>query len=283
MSQSGVFLHIFEKGFEAQLDTTQNAFKLMLMQPSYQPDFVNDVYVSKASPYEFNGQGYVKGYGSSSRLILNNVKFNYNSQSQSLNIVADRVNYVGLTSGIIGAVLVIMETGGSDATSYLIACIGPEIATNLPFAANGAPFLVDFGDKGFLSFSNAAQVAPLYMTSGFMSNQQVNLNEAGFPGTYFGGMSQQSTTPASVTGQESFPSYYMSDQLAWRFTVSGVTTYPTNGAIYKDANNNQHVMAYGSSGVVVGYPDSNLPPASGTLTKVSGTGDATITYSSYTT
>lgn len=85
------------------------------------------------------------------------------------------------------------------------------------------------------------------------------------------------------------PAYYRMGQNASTpaynmvsFTVSGVSVTPTAGAIYTDGTNNFTVTDATSSLVTANY--ANLPTAtSGTLTKVSGTGDATLTYSSYTT
>lgn len=74
------------------------------------------------------------------------------------------------------------------------------------------------------------------------------------------------------------------------FTVSGITTAPTAGAVYSN-NSSQFTVLYTSltgvapniSGTLQCWTSSgsNNPLASGTLTKVSGTGDATITYSAY--
>lgn len=66
----------------------------------------------------------------------------------------------------------------------------------------------------------------------------------------------------------------------YSFTVTSANA--TAGAIYSDANNNQWkvVATIAGSTTLVLTAASGTPPASGTLTKVSGTGDATITFSS---
>lgn len=71
------------------------------------------------------------------------------------------------------------------------------------------------------------------------------------------------------------------------FVVSGITTAPTAEAVYYDANGNYYKYY---SATLTGAPkagtiyfsriaNSVAPPASGTLTKESGTGDTTITFS----
>lgn len=75
-----------------------------------------------------------------------------------------------------------------------------------------------------------------------------------------------------------------------RFTVSGITTAPTAGAVYSN-NSEQYTVLYTTltgvapniSGTIAMWMSTGTtpPPASGTLTKVSGTGDASIAYSSF--
>lgn len=75
-----------------------------------------------------------------------------------------------------------------------------------------------------------------------------------------------------------------SGQNAWTFTVSGVTVSPTAGATYTH-NGVTWTVSYVSitagSGKVVGTTPlaGSTPLGSGTMTKTSGTGDATLTFS----
>lgn len=70
------------------------------------------------------------------------------------------------------------------------------------------------------------------------------------------------------------------------FTVSGVSVSPTAAAIYQDSVNGAYFYVAstsisGGSGMVVAYGVGN-PSSSGSLTKVSGTGDSSITFASST-
>lgn len=71
------------------------------------------------------------------------------------------------------------------------------------------------------------------------------------------------------------------------FTVAGVTVTPTAGAVYSN-NGNQYTVLLstiaGGAGSITTWTRSGngVPEASGVLTKVSGTGDATINFSAYT-
>lgn len=71
----------------------------------------------------------------------------------------------------------------------------------------------------------------------------------------------------------------------WKFVVSGVTTPPSRYANYTNNGSTFQIMEISLSGGA-GYlkasrtAGTNDPDASGTLTRTTGTGDATITYSS---
>lgn len=78
--------------------------------------------------------------------------------------------------------------------------------------------------------------------------------------------------------------YGLNNQLweyTYTFTVTDPTVDPTYGAIYT-VNNGTFTVLYNTSTTLVCL-GSSAPSASGTLTKSSGTGDATIAYSAYTT
>lgn len=109
--------------------------------------------------------------------------------------------------------------------------------------------------------------------------------------------SNQAPTPLVAGGNIT---YYVTNQsgntfklsltLALTFTVSGITTDPTVGATYTDDRLNSFtVTAVSLSGIspnrhgtitVSGITNNSFD--SGTLTKTSGTGDATIAYSAFT-
>lgn len=78
-------------------------------------------------------------------------------------------------------------------------------------------------------------------------------------------------------------SYATAGVSAYRFTVSGITTPPALGAVY--ANNGEYFtvmeinITLGSGSILCTNYYGNAPEASGTLTKDSGLGDATITFS----
>lgn len=80
---------------------------------------------------------------------------------------------------------------------------------------------------------------------------------------------------------------YQPDGVAWNFTVSGVSVNPTSPAVYKDAGGDIFVVnatsISGGNGNVNTSSRLATPAASGTLTKISGVGDATLTYSAFTT
>ena len=65
---------------------------------------------------------------------------------------------------------------------------------------------------------------------------------------------------------------------ALTFTIAAASA--TTGAVYSDANSNLYTVTVTiSGGTSLSVSGSTLPPSSGILTKVSGTGSATLTYS----
>lgn len=69
-------------------------------------------------------------------------------------------------------------------------------------------------------------------------------------------------------------------QQTYVFVITSPSAQPTNGAIYTN-NNHTYYCTWSATTTFVAEWDG-LPLASWTLTKVSGTGDATLTFSSYT-
>lgn len=73
-----------------------------------------------------------------------------------------------------------------------------------------------------------------------------------------------------------------------RFTVAGVVVTPGTAAVYQDSNSNRYTVIYttiaAGSGTISTWTSSGVsaPLSSGTLTRISGVGDATLTYSATT-
>lgn len=68
--------------------------------------------------------------------------------------------------------------------------------------------------------------------------------------------------------------------ISFTFTITSPSVAPTSGAIYTN-NNAVFICTYTSGTTFVAFGGA-VPAASGTLTKVSGTGDATLTFSAFT-
>lgn len=87
-----------------------------------------------------------------------------------------------------------------------------------------------------------------------------------------------------ATGGWSWKDYSTEGQLAYRFNVTGVNqlnindTYTCNGVTLTIAEIN---VTSGSGNIRCTYSGTSTLPASGTLTRSSGSGDSTITYTSY--
>lgn len=80
----------------------------------------------------------------------------------------------------------------------------------------------------------------------------------------------------------SWGDYLTVGRKAFTFTIIPPTTMPTVESVYQDSNGKQYTMwwDYSTASIKMLVNDmGSTPPTSGTLTKVSGTGDATIAYS----
>nr|DAO26778.1 MAG TPA: hyaluronidase [Bacteriophage sp.] len=100
----------------------------------------------------------------------------------------------------------------------------------------------------------------------------------------FVGKKKNGTTGYFGEGGWNWSDYTSARRPAFRFQVSGVTSISI-GAVYTNNNFEYTVIEVnvtsGTGNILLGTSDaSNVPTASGTLTKKSGNGDATITYSS---
>lgn len=99
---------------------------------------------------------------------------------------------------------------------------------------------------------------------------------------------KKASVEGSIIGVEgnsgwSWRDYLTVGRKAFTFAITAPTIMPAVEAVYRDANNKTYTMwwDYSTTSVKMLVDDMvSTPPASGTLTKVSGTGDATITYSS---
>jgi hypothetical protein len=96
------------------------------------------------------------------------------------------------------------------------------------------------------------------------------------------GLDPQASNPVTTTANN--PSFIYSNQWGalpnFTFTVSGVTVQPNLGATY--ANNGQTFTVLATNAGIVVCSATGYPQTSGTLTRLTGTGDATITFSAYT-
>lgn len=107
----------------------------------------------------------------------------------------------------------------------------------------------------------------------------------GLTNIQFKGRQTNGTVGWEGNGGWSWSDYATAGRPAYRFQVSGVTippvvgnTYTNNGVTFTVAE----VNITGSTGNIRMTYTSGTPTASGTLTRTSGSGDATITFSSYT-
>src|SRR5688572_5512371 len=107
------------------LDGVENwsslTYKVMLVSSSYVPNADHEFVTDGPSAAELNGSGYVPGFGNSGRKTLSGMIVNKNNLFDRAEVDAADVVWPSINAGTAAAVVVIRETGGSDASSKLIA------------------------------------------------------------------------------------------------------------------------------------------------------------------
>jgi hypothetical protein len=110
-----------------QIAWASATLKLMLVTPAYVPDETHST-PADASAYELTGTGYTGGYGGSGRKTLASKTAALDSDGRVVFDAAD-LAWTGINAGTVGYVLVIQETGGTDASSVLIAALAYPVTT----------------------------------------------------------------------------------------------------------------------------------------------------------
>lgn len=136
---------IYDNAKKALIEGTISSgstIKVMLVGTGYTPD-AGHVYVSSASSYELTGTGYNSGYGNSGRKTLASKTVTIDSvQSRAVFDAAD-LTWTSISAGTAAAAVLLVETGGSDATSLLVAyCDLPDYVTD------GGNLAVTWPDSG---------------------------------------------------------------------------------------------------------------------------------------
>lgn len=136
---------IYDSAKKAFLDgtiTSGSTIKAMLVGTGYTAD-AGHVYVSSASGYELSGTGYTGGYGGSGRKTLASKTVTVDSVESRAVFDAADLTWTSISAGTAAAVVLVVETGGSDATSLLVAyCDIPDYVTD------GGNLAVTWPDSG---------------------------------------------------------------------------------------------------------------------------------------
>lgn len=126
-------------------DTTE--FKAMLVTTGYVPN-PDHIYVSSASIYEIDGTNYTKGYGNSGRILISGKNIAIDDISNIVFMKSDPAVWASIDAGEVGAMLIVVESGGSDATSRLVEYC---TSTNLPMLTNGGDLRLSWSISGLIN------------------------------------------------------------------------------------------------------------------------------------
>lgn len=103
-------------------------YKAALLGPDYTPDPTDSL--PAATAYEVSGAGYTPGYGNSGRKTLASKTVTAVPASDEVRVDAADLTWTALAAGTVAWVAILLESGGSDATSTLVAVLSvPATAT----------------------------------------------------------------------------------------------------------------------------------------------------------
>lgn len=101
---------------------TSGTYKTALLRPDYVPDAAS-VAASAITSHEVTGTGYSPGYGSTGRKALGTKTVTADTASDEVRVDAADLTWSSLDAGVVGYVAILVESGGSDATSTLVAIL----------------------------------------------------------------------------------------------------------------------------------------------------------------
>ena len=103
------------------------AYKAALLGPDYDPDPADTL--ATAAAHEVTGPGYTPGYGGSGRKALAGKTVSAVTASDRVTLDAADLTWTALDAGTVAWVAVLLESGGSDATSTLVAVLSVPATT----------------------------------------------------------------------------------------------------------------------------------------------------------
>lgn len=113
--QSNVYGNAIVKALNKQLDYLNDAIKIMLLDSSYTPDFINHVFVSNLLG-EVSGMGYTTG-----GQVLTGKTMVYDAASNTVKLDANDCTWLNATFTCRYAV--IYKDSGTPSSSLLIGCV----------------------------------------------------------------------------------------------------------------------------------------------------------------
>jgi hypothetical protein len=97
-------------------------YKVALLRDTYAPDAVDST-VAAITDHEITGTGYAAGYGGAGRKSLGTKTATADLANDRVPLDAADLTWTALDAGLVRYAAVILEAGGSDATSTLVAVL----------------------------------------------------------------------------------------------------------------------------------------------------------------
>lgn len=122
-----------------------NGYKVALLRPGYQP-WPSDS-AATVLAYEVSGAGYAAGYGGAGRKTLTGKTVTVDAAHDRVLLDANDLTWAGLNVGQVGALAIVLEAGGGDATSTVLAVLELPVQTT-----DGSAYTVEWPPSGILVF-----------------------------------------------------------------------------------------------------------------------------------
>ena len=95
---------------------------------------------------------YAGGYGGAGRKLLANQSIILSDTNNTVGVDGPDLTWTALNDGVVGGAAIVFQTGGSDATSLLIAYI--DNAPQFPITTNGGDITIQWSALGIFLFGN---------------------------------------------------------------------------------------------------------------------------------
>jgi hypothetical protein len=121
------------------------SYKVALLRPTYTPSAADSL-ASAITSHEVTGAGYAAGYGGAGRKALASKTVTATVATDKVAVDAADLTWTTLDAGVVAYAAILLESGGSDATSTLVAVLDVPVTLT-----DGTDFTLTWAPSGLWS------------------------------------------------------------------------------------------------------------------------------------